>query len=47
MRLVLEEAALLPQQGLQLLKRIRPNAAEDDELVARRDHVGRVKLQEA
>ena len=43
----LEQAALIPEQGLQMLWLIGPDAAEDHELVARRDHVGRVKLQEA
>src|SRR5438874_4856055 len=47
MRPGLEQAALIPEQGFQVLWLIGPNAAEDHELVARRDHVGRVELQEA
>ncbi len=47
MRPRLEEAALILEQGLEVLGLIRPNAAEDDELVARRDHVSGIELQEA
>src|SRR2546423_3196520 len=45
MRPGLEETPLLPEQGIQVLSLIRPNPAEDDDLVARRDHAGGVELQ--
>src|SRR2546422_11145999 len=47
MRPRLEQATLIPEQGLKVRWLIRPHAAEDHELVARRDHIGRVELQEA
>src|SRR5207302_11392249 len=47
MRPGLEQPMLFPEQGVEVLWRIRSNAAEDDELMARRDDVGRVELQEA
>src|SRR3984893_5047300 len=47
MRPGLEQATLVPQQRLQVPWLVRPDAAEDDELVTRRDHAGRIELQEA
>src|SRR3984893_2020212 len=46
MRPGLEEAPLFPEQFLEVLWLVRPNAAEDHQLMARRDDVGRVELQE-
>src|SRR5207245_330 len=43
----LEQPALVPEERLQVLWLVRPDPAEDDELVARRHHAGRVELQEA
>src|SRR5207248_10711784 len=47
MRPGLEQPALVPEQRLQVFWLVGPNPAEDDELVARRYHAGRVELQEA
>jgi len=47
MRPRLEQAALIPEQGLKMFWLIRPNTAEDHELMAGSDHAGRIELQKA
>src|SRR6185312_3381939 len=44
---VLEQLSLLPEQEVELRGVVRPEAAEEDELLRRRDRRDRVQLQEA
>jgi hypothetical protein len=46
-RPALEQPALFPEQGVQVLTLLRPDPAEDDQLMARRHHANRVELQAA
>src|ERR1700737_3100880 len=46
MRPGLEQAALIPEQGLEMLWLVRPDTAEDEPLVARRAPVRGVELEE-